>query len=175
MSGNKIISSFRRKERLKYQNEGKIRAKENDLLHQAGCMLYWAEGSKSKNVLTFTNSDVNMTKFFIKFLRNSFSLSDDRFTISVNCYLTNGITKKDIEDFWLKTLNLNETSLRKGQTHTRPRSATNAVRHHKLIYGICRLNVKRSTPIIQHIYGAIQEYAGFSNNYMLDNGSPSEN
>ena len=30
----------------------------------------------------------------------------------------------------------------------------------KLPYGTCRLSV-HSTAIVQHIYGAIQEYAGF--------------
>ncbi len=131
-------------------------------------MLYWAEGNKHKNSLTFTNSDVNMIKLFIKFLKEHFKLSDDRFKISINCYLTNGINEKDIEYFWLNQLTLTEINLIKGQKYIRPRSATNATRHHKLLYGICRVNVTRSTPIVQHIYGAIQEYANFSNNYMLD-------
>ena len=30
-----------------------------------------------------------------------------------------------------------------------------------LPYGVCTLRAKKSTPIVQHIYGAIQEYAGF--------------
>ncbi len=33
-------------------------------------------------------------------------------------------------------------------------------RTNKLPYGTCRLSV-HSTAIVQHIYGAIQEYAGF--------------
>jgi len=32
-------------------------------------MLYWAEGSKQRNRLTFANSDVEMVRFFSRFLR----------------------------------------------------------------------------------------------------------
>lgn len=39
---------FRNLRRL-FQEEGRKRAKENNLLHLAGCMLYWAEGAKTKN------------------------------------------------------------------------------------------------------------------------------
>jgi len=34
----------------------------------AGCMLYWAEGFKKKNVVDFGNSDANMMKYFLFFL-----------------------------------------------------------------------------------------------------------
>jgi len=30
-----------------------------------------------------------------------------------------------------------------------------------LPYRVCALTVARSTPIVQHIFGAIQEYGGF--------------
>lgn len=32
-----------------YQEEGRERARSGDPLHLAGCMLYWAEGAKSRN------------------------------------------------------------------------------------------------------------------------------
>jgi hypothetical protein len=37
--------------RKKYREEGRQKAKENDIGHAIGCMLYWAEGWKSKNVV----------------------------------------------------------------------------------------------------------------------------
>jgi hypothetical protein len=37
----------------------------------------------------------------------------------------------------------------------------------RLPYGTCRLSV-HSTAIVQHIYGAIQEYAGFDRPEWLD-------
>src|SRR4051794_1234173 len=50
-----------RSRRLTYQLEGRERARQSEPQHQAGCMLYWAEGSKERNSVVFANSDVNMT------------------------------------------------------------------------------------------------------------------
>ena len=30
----------------------------------AGCLLYWAEGSKDRNTMHFANSDINLVRFF---------------------------------------------------------------------------------------------------------------
>ena len=38
----------------------------------AGCMLYWAEGAKERNVVKFANSDAAMVRFFVRFLREGF-------------------------------------------------------------------------------------------------------
>ena len=40
-----------------------------DLLHLQGCMLFWAEGSRRRNSVVFTNSDVEMHRVFLRFLR----------------------------------------------------------------------------------------------------------
>lgn len=37
--------------REQYQEEGRRKAREKDPLHIAGCMLYWGEGAKERNVL----------------------------------------------------------------------------------------------------------------------------
>jgi len=42
------------------------------------------------------------------------------------------------------------------------------MRRNKLPYGVCSIRVRRSTRIVQHIYGAIQEYAGFDEPRWLD-------
>lgn len=167
ISGAKGRADKARLIRLQYQENGKLKSKENNLLHQAGCMLYWAEGNKSKNTCGLVNSDVYLLKLFIKFLRTCFDLNNECFTITINCYTTNNLSKEEIENYWLNELKLDKTSLRKGQENKRPRSSTNAIRHNKLLYGMCCLTVKASTHIVQHIYGAIQAYAGFDNNFML--------
>jgi hypothetical protein len=167
INGAKSRSDKARKIRLQYQQEGRLKAKEKNQLHQMGCMLYWAEGTKSKNNCTLVNSDVNLLKLYIRFLRECFYLDNNQFTITINCYTNNGFSKEKIEDYWINELQLDRSVLRKGQENNRPRSSTNAIRHNKLLYGLCCITVKSSTKIIQHIYGAIQEYASFNNNYML--------
>ena len=166
LCGAKSISDSAKKTRLDNQNEGKLKAKENNLLHHAGCMLYWAEGTKNKNQIRFTNSDVNMVKLFLRFLREELNVSDEKIIMRLNCYTTNGLSKDDIEKFWMNELSLNKSNFRKGQENLKPRSVTNAIRHNKLIYGIICIEVY-STKLVQHIYGAIQEYAGFNNDYMI--------
>lgn len=164
--GAKIRADMARAKRLQFQQEGKEKAKEGDLLHQAGCMLYWAEGNKHKNTCGLVNSDAHLLKLFIQFLRECFLLNESQFIITINCYTNNGLTKEEIENYWLNELQLDRSALRKGQENNRPRSVTNAIRHNKLPYGMCAIIV-HSQAIVQHIYGAIQEYAGFSNDYML--------
>jgi transposase-like protein len=39
------------------QERGREQARQGDPLHLAGCMLYWAEGSRERNAVIFTNSD----------------------------------------------------------------------------------------------------------------------
>ncbi len=85
-------------------------------LHLAGCMLYWAEGTKNRNRAQLVNSDVEMVRFFCSFLRRCFGVQPEDFRVSLNFYTGNGV----------------------------------------------------SLGIIQHIYGAIQEYVGSDKPRWLD-------
>ena len=156
-----------REQRAAYQAEGRRRAREGDPLHRAGCMLYWAEGAKDRNTLVFVNSDRPMVEYFVRFLRESLGVGPEEITMRLNVYLTNGLSLRDVEDHWLWALGLPRTSLRKHAINHMPTSSSGA-RRHKLPYGVCALRVKRSTRLVQHIYGAIQEYAGFEEPRWLD-------
>jgi hypothetical protein len=93
-----------RERRRQYQEEGRIRAGERDPLHMAGCMLYWAEGTKKRNTLTLANSDSHMLSFFCVFLRESLGVQPDQITLRLNVYMGNGLPLKAIEDHWLRSL-----------------------------------------------------------------------
>jgi hypothetical protein len=43
----------------------------------AGCMLYWAEGSKTHNVARLSNSDPEVVRFLVNFLRRHFAVDDE--------------------------------------------------------------------------------------------------
>lgn len=159
-----------RERRLGYQREGRDRARKGDALHQAGCMLYWAEGSKDRNSLIFANSDVHMVSFFWRFLTESFDLGPDDVSIRLNVYTNNGLTIQEIERHWLEALQLPSSCLRKPMLNHHPTSSSGK-RRNKLPYGVGTLRAKRSTRIVQHIYGAIQEYAGFDEPSWLDGPS----
>jgi hypothetical protein len=133
----------------------------------AGCMLYWAEGSKARNTLCLANSDLNLMRFFRCFLDTCFDLADDRYALRLNVYLANGLELTQIEDNWLSVLGLPRSCLRGHVINHTPTSSSGSKKN-KLPYGVAALRVLRSTYILQHIYGAIQEYGGFDEPAWLD-------
>ncbi len=155
-----------RRRRLLYQAEGRERARARDPLHLAGCMLYWAEGAKSRNTVQLVNSDVDLVRLFRQFLAESFSIGSHRFRIRLNFYLGNGLSPDQIAAYWLSALELPSTCLIAHGVDLLPTSSS-GTKSNKLPYGVCDMRV-HSTRIVQHIFGAIQEYGGFEEPRWLD-------
>jgi hypothetical protein len=132
----------------------------------AGCMLYWSEGAKRRNTVCLTNSDVDLVEAFVRFLRTYYSVPDERMTFSVNCFLGNGLTLDEIEQWWLNRLDLPQGCLRTASVN-RLSSASRRLKGHILPYGTGRITA-HSTFIVQSIYGAIQEFAGIDRPEWLD-------
>jgi hypothetical protein len=169
----KRVASWKRvnrERRLRFQAEGRAKAREGDSLHIAGCMLYWAEGAKARNTLTFANSDAHMVRFFARFLRESMGVRTSDFRIRLNVYTNNGLSIAEIEDHWLDAVGAPRSCLRGHSLNHYPTS-TSGKRPKRLPYGVCTLKVARSTWLVQHIAGAIQEYGGFDEPRWLD-GTP---
>jgi Homeodomain-like domain len=145
--------------RLVCQQDGRQAAHADDLLHQAGCMLYWAEGAKSQNSIQFTNSDAHMLRLFRRFLTEALGIRPVSILFSINVYTNNGLTLEEIERHWLEVLDLPSSNARKHVTNHMPTSSSGKAKN-RLPYGVCTLRV-HNTWMLQHIYGAIQEYAGF--------------
>ena len=143
--------------REQYQQEGRAKAREGNLLHSQGCMLYWAEGKKSRHNLIFTNSDPAMMVMYLKFLREAINVPEEKITFHTHCYLGNGLSLQDIEDYWLKLLLMSREQIRNSMVNNQPVSSQQKGR--KLLYGVGYLAVN-SVRYIQHVYGAIQEYTG---------------
>lgn len=152
--------------RIHAQEEGRIYARLGDPLHAAGCMLYWAEGSKHRNAVKFTNSDPALVRFFVHFLREFFLLRDEEFRVTCNLFADHADRQWQIEQFWLDQLRLPRASLRKSTVNVYSKYSKKK-RQNKLPWGTCRVTVYR-TRVVQSIYGAIQEYAGFSRLAWLD-------
>lgn len=143
--------------RSAFQQEGREKAKEMRPLHLAGCMLYWAEGGKIRNRLYFANSDPNMHLLFMRFLREEMGVSREEITIYIHCHTSDPDAIRQLEDYWVNLLGLSRSNLRK--TYTKKGSK---IKRSILEHGVCGVGV-HSTKIVQHIYGAIQEYGGFEN------------
>jgi hypothetical protein len=72
--------------RKRFQSIGRAHARRRADLHVAGCMLYWAEGSKGKNAIQFVNSDPAMARYFVGFLRTCYAVRDEAFRVDCNLF-----------------------------------------------------------------------------------------
>ena len=162
-----VMAERRREKRRVAQAEGRALARANDWMHAAGCMLYWAEGAKQRNQLCFSNSDPEMIRFFVTFLRTYFYVPDE--AIRMTCYLFGDHVEQlnEVEEFWLRVAQLPRMSLRPSVINRYSISSKRKKRFKTLPYGTCRIVVNR-TGVVQSIFGAIQEYAGFERETWLD-------
>jgi hypothetical protein len=86
-------------------------------------------------------------------------LRDDEIRVKCNLFADHVERQREIEDFWLATLGLQRSSLRKSTVNVYSKYSKKT-RRNRLPYGTCEIRVSR-TRVVQSIYGAIQEYGGF--------------
>jgi hypothetical protein len=129
-------------------------------------MLFWAEGSRRRNRVEFTNSDPAMLSLFMCFLRRYFEPSHESVSVACNLFADHEERQRQIEDFWLATVALPRSCMTKTMVNKYSRSSKRT-RKNRLPYGTCRVTVHK-TQVVQHIYGAIQEYGGFDRPAWLD-------
>lgn len=156
--GAKAVKNKFKEFRIQCQDNGRKRIINNDILFIAGCMLYWGEGAKSKNQVCLANSDPNLMKFYMKFLRESLKVLNSEITIHINCY-TDVKSLNEIQNYWLNILDLPISCLGKSTVNNLS-NYSKQKRCGKLVYGTCRVVVSR-TDLVQSIYGGIQELASF--------------
>jgi hypothetical protein len=165
LTGTREQSAARRATRMEAQARGRELAQHPTRLHLAGCMLYWAEGSKDRNTVKLTNSDPDLLALFVRFLSTCYDVPRERIKLDVNCHLNNGLELVEIQTWWLERLGLPEASLRGASVNR----VSTASRWHRnvLVYGTASMSV-HSTAIVQSIYGAIQHYAGIERPEWVD-------
>lgn len=158
---NKVLWKKRRE---LYQEEGKKLAQNKDPNFIIGCILYWAEGTKDRNSITFTNSDPNMIKLFYNFLKNTLNVSENKITLKLGYRKQEDRTLFQMEQFWLDLLSLPRSVFRKSTEEIRKSSGK---RKNILKNGICTLKVN-DTRLVQIIFGAIQEIGNFKNDNWIN-------
>jgi len=148
--------------RKQYQKEGAKQAQKREWLHVAGCMLYWAEGTKSRNVLKLVNTDLEMLRLFLRFTKKYLGVTTEKVRVVINCY-PDLVSITDCSSYWLEGLGLPESCL----SSVGPKKSASSKHKRKSVYGVCELIVY-DQQAVQHVYGAIQEYGAFSNEEWLD-------
>jgi transcriptional regulator with XRE-family HTH domain len=144
--------------RKRYQEEGRMLARNRDKDFLLICSLYWGEGTKARNMIGMTNCDPDMLKFFVSFLKNTFRCEERRFSVRVAAHTTNGLTIDEINHYWLDKLGLPKECLRTFTSKTKY-YGTGGVRKNYHPYGCCCVRYN-DTRIVQIIYGGIQEIFG---------------
>lgn len=150
--------------REEYRKQGEKCALNNPTQsHIMGCMLYWGEGEKSKNHCGISNTDPNIIKIFLHFLRENFNTKNSELLISIRHYQQN---QSQINAFWKKTLELDDDVKIKYYLYNDSRSETGLPKNLKHPNGICTLRVRNGTKIVQHIFGAIKIYGMLNHDYL---------
>jgi transcriptional regulator with XRE-family HTH domain len=166
VKGRTMHAELRREARGMAQEDGRMRAQQGDVLFAVGCMLYWAEGSKGRNRVEFTNSDPDMVRLFVRFLKTYWNLRDEEIRITCNLFADHLDKQREVEQVWLDVAGLPRTSLRKSTVNVYSKYSKKK-RRNRLPYGTCRVSVTR-TRVVQAIYGGIQEIGGFTREAWLE-------
>jgi transposase-like protein len=159
IKGSRVNAAKALERHREAQRIGHDAARQGDVLHAAGCMLYWAEGSRNKHAIEFVNSDPAMVVLFLRFLRACNAVPDAKVRVTCNLFADHAQRQREIEDFWLCELELPRACLRRSAVN-RYSKHSKKKRRNKLPYGTCRLTVY-NTRLVHEIRGAIQEYGGF--------------
>jgi hypothetical protein len=165
-AGSAANAAKHRALRESHQQRGRALARGGDPMFAAGCMLYWAEGTKNRNQVRLSNSDPELARFFVTFLRKYFNVRDEDLRVTCHLYADHIERQREVEQFWLDTLGLPECCLYKSVVNAYSRHSQRK-RLNMLPYGTCRVGLGR-TSVVQTIYGAIQEYGGFDRPEWLD-------
>lgn len=87
----------------------------DQILKTAGIMLYWGEGTKGHGSVAFSNSDPEMIKVFLKFLREICGTSEDRLRVSVHAYEDHNIN--ELKKYWSNVTKISTKKFYKPYIH----------------------------------------------------------
>jgi transcriptional regulator with XRE-family HTH domain len=160
LSGWRKVAEHHRAKRRSARESGRELARRREPLHLAGCMLYWAEGSKGPpNQVGFSNSDPEMVRLFVTFLKTYFEIRDSDIRITCHLFADHVERQREVESYWLRVSGLPDESLRKSVINRYSRSSQRK-RVNRLPNGTCQVVLSR-VAVLQSILSSIQEYAGF--------------
>jgi hypothetical protein len=129
----------RRLEIERIRNEASVYALAHldDPLFVAGVVLYWAEGSKSRNDVILANTDARTLRLFVDWVRRHL---DDNAEFVLSLHLHEGNDEEAAQSYWRRAVRLPNAQFTK--TYTKPRGSGH--RKNRLKHGVCRLRVRRS-------------------------------
>lgn len=150
------IQQAKQKNILKYFNSGikDIGSLSEKELFTAGVSLYWAEGFKSDNQVGFANSDPNMIKFFIFWLKKCCDIEAERLKIRLGLNIQYQSKTTEIQQYWVNLLNIPLSQFQK--TYYQKVKWKKTYDHPENYHGVLRIRVSKSSQLLRSIYGWIE-------------------
>jgi hypothetical protein len=108
----------------------------NDHLWLAGTVLYWAEGSKTRNQLRLANTDPKALRLFVAWVRGYI---DPDASFSMQLHLHEGNDENAARCYWRRETGLARANFYK--TFIKPKGTGH--RNNRIPYGVCSVKVRR--------------------------------
>jgi hypothetical protein len=155
-----------RARRAAHQEEGRERVRAGDEQFVRACLLYWAEGAKSRHSLSFSNADAEMICVWMRLLRSTLCAPEPRIRLTCYPYTDHVDRQREVEDYWLSLTHLDRSNMCRSIVNNYSRSSQRK-RTNMLPYGTVKVAV-HDTRLIQMILGGIQEIGGFTREAWLE-------
>ena len=110
----------------------------DDSFFVGGVVLYWGEGSKTRNFLDLTNTDPAALRYFINWVRG---YMDDAAMFKLGLHLHEGNDEKSAKRYWAGVLNLEFVPF--GKTYIKPAGTGHRKNQH--VHGVCRVRTLRAS------------------------------
>ena len=110
----------------------------DDATFVGGVVLYWGEGSKTKNYLDLTNADPLALRFFVHWVHRYL---DPDATFVLSLHLHEGNDEQAARDYWRRAVGLPCADFTK--TYIKPRGTGH--RKNQLIHGVCRVRTRNAS------------------------------
>lgn len=144
---NLFITKFKK---VQFQLKKNLSPEENDL-KITGVMLYWGEGAKSSGSVNFSNSNPEMVKVFLLFLRKICGVDENRIKILIHIYPDQDYDF--LERFWIETTHIGRKNFYHPHTHLGKVGSYK----NKSLYGTASISYC-DTKLLKVILGWIAEY-----------------
>jgi hypothetical protein len=107
-------------------------------------MLYWAEGHK-KNTCGFTNTDKLMISVYLKILRDSLKIPNDRIEITIRIFT--GMSRSNCLSYWSSITGVSKKNIRVRFNDGGSSGKTS--------YGICRVTIMKGHMILKLMHALV--------------------
>lgn len=122
-----------------------------------GIALYWAEGFKKESLAGFANSDPNMVKLFLHWLRETCNISENDIKPRVGLNINHKCRTREVEKYWSKITGIPLGRFQK--PFYQKVKWVKVYENPEEYFGVLRIRIAKSTDFLRTIHGWIEGLA----------------